>query len=58
VVFNKTTRQFTQAQLRDQFLLMGRFDRSDPAHWKVDEDLQVRPPKELQLATDHVVVTR
>jgi RNA polymerase sigma factor (sigma-70 family) len=55
VVFNNTTRQFG-GEGSDQFLLLGAFDKSDSAHWRVDETLQLLPPKALQKATAGVVV--
>ncbi len=58
VVFNNTTRQFRGVNAADQFLLMGSFDKSDPTSWRVDEALQVLPPKALQRATAKVVVAR
>jgi hypothetical protein len=57
VVFNNVTRQFG-GEASDQFLLLGAFDKSDPAHWRVDETLQLLPPKDLQRATARVVVDR
>ena len=59
VVFNNTTRQFSAKKgyaTEDDFLLLGSFDKSDPAHWRVDEQLQLLPPKTLQKATAGVVV--
>jgi hypothetical protein len=60
VVFNNTTRQHSSAtkgyETEDDFLLLGSFDKSDPAHWRVDESLQLLPPKALQKATAGVVV--
>jgi hypothetical protein len=60
VVFNNTTRQYSSAkkgyETEDDFLLLGSFDKSDPAHWRVDETLQLLPPKALQKATAGVVV--
>jgi RNA polymerase sigma factor (sigma-70 family) len=60
VVFNNTTRQYSSAkkgyETEDDFLLLGSFDKSDPAHWRVDEKLQLLPPKALQKATAGVVV--
>jgi len=55
VVFSHTTRQFGGVG-SDQFLLLGSFDKSDPAHWRVDEQLQLLPPKALRKATAGVVV--
>jgi len=55
IVFNNTTRQFG-GEASDQFLLLGAFDKSDPAHWRVDEALQLLPPKALQRATAGVIV--
>ena len=59
VVFNNTTRQFSAKkgyETEDDFLLLGSFDKSDPARWRVDEKLQLLPPKALQKATAGVVV--
>ncbi len=56
IIFNKTTRQFRGANAADCFLLLGSFDKSDPVHWRVDESLQLPPPKTLQKATAGVVV--
>jgi RNA polymerase sigma factor (sigma-70 family) len=56
IVFNNATRQFRGAKDADRYLLLGSFDKSDPAHWRVDETLQVLPPKVLQNATAGVVV--
>ena len=58
IIFNNTTRQFLGVNAADQFLLMGSFDKSDPTNWRVDETLQVLPPKALQSATAKVVVAR
>jgi hypothetical protein len=58
IVFNNATRQFRGVNSADQFLLMGSFNKSDPANWRVDETLQVLPPKALQNATAGVVVAR
>jgi len=59
IVFNNTTRQFSAKkgyETEDDFLLLGSFDKSDPARWRVDEKLQLLPPKALQKATAGVVV--
>ena len=56
IIFNNTTRQFREAKDSDRYLLLGSFDKSDPAHWRVDETLQVLPSKVLQTATTGVVV--
>jgi RNA polymerase sigma factor (sigma-70 family) len=62
VIFNNATRLFGRSkggkspEGEDDFLLEGAFDKSDPAHWRVDEALQLRPPKALQKATAGVVV--
>ena len=60
VIFNNATRLFGRSKggksPEDDFLLEGAFDKSDPAHWRVDEALQLRPPKALQKATAGVVV--
>jgi RNA polymerase sigma factor (sigma-70 family) len=58
VVFNNTTRQFRRVNAADQFLLLGSFDKSDPNNWRVDESLELLPPKALQRATAKVVVAR
>jgi hypothetical protein len=58
VVFNNTTRQFIGLEPIDSFLLMGAFDKSDPAHWRVDARLQLLPPTDLQRATASVIVAR
>jgi RNA polymerase sigma factor (sigma-70 family) len=58
IIFNNATRQFTGADASDCFLLLGAFDKSDPARWRVDEELQLLPPKDLQRATSRVVVAR
>ena len=58
IVFNNTTRQFRKVNEADCFLLLGSFDKSDPEHWRVDESLQLLPPKDLQRATANVVVSR
>jgi RNA polymerase sigma factor (sigma-70 family) len=59
IVFNNTTRQDGAKrgyETMDDFLLLGSFDKSDPAHWRVDEKLQLLPPKALQKTTAGVVV--
>ena len=56
IIFNNATRQFRGAKDADRFLLLGSFDKSDPAHWRVDETLQLLPPKVLQKATAGGVV--
>jgi hypothetical protein len=56
IIFNNATRQFRGAKEADRFLLLGSFDKSDSAHWRVDESLQLLPPKALQTATAGVVV--
>jgi RNA polymerase sigma factor (sigma-70 family) len=59
VVFNNTTRQRkanSEEEAMSNFLLLGSFDKSDPGHWRVDNSLQLRPPKDLQRATAGVVV--
>ncbi len=57
VVFNNATRRFNGGARdgSDRFLLLGAFDKSDPAHWRVDERLEVLPPKALQRATASIV---
>jgi RNA polymerase sigma factor (sigma-70 family) len=57
VIFNNATRQFRGVKDADRFLLLGSFDKADPAHWQVDETLQLLPPKALQTATAGVVVS-
>jgi hypothetical protein len=56
IIFNNATRQFRGAKDADRFLLLGSFDKSDSTHWRVDETLQLLPPKSLQTATAGVVV--
>jgi hypothetical protein len=58
VVFSDTTRNFSRLDPIDCFLLLGAFDRSEPAHWRVDESLQLLPPNDLQRAMAGVVVVR
>ncbi|MDR3458162.1 MAG: sigma-70 family RNA polymerase sigma factor [Verrucomicrobiae bacterium] len=58
IVFNNTTRRFAKVQDADRFLLLGSFDKSDPTNWRVDEKLELAPPKALQLAAAHVAVAR
>jgi len=58
VVFNDTTRQYRGAQPSDCFLLAGAFDKSDPVHWRVDEDRQLLPPEDLRRAIARVIVDR
>lgn len=58
VVFNETTRQFSQVEAPDRFLLLGAFDKSDPGHWRVDDDLQLPPPQKLLRATAGTVTSR
>jgi RNA polymerase sigma factor (sigma-70 family) len=58
VVFNNATRRFTGVADSDRFLLLGAFDKSDPTHWRVEEGLELLPPKDLQRATDRVVAAR
>ena len=55
VVFNNATRKCTGMDNIDCFLLMGTFDKSDPAHWRVDEIHQLFPPENIQRATEGVV---
>jgi hypothetical protein len=58
VVFNDTTRKFSGLDPIDCFMLQGAFNKSDPAHWRVDESLQLLPPKDLQRATAGVIIAR
>jgi hypothetical protein len=58
VVFNNATRRLTEAQPNQRFLLEGAFDKSDRAHWRIDEELQLLPPKELRQATAGAIVPR
>lgn len=63
VVFNNTTRQLAKRQMQSRessecFLVNGAFDRSDPAVWRVDDELCQRPSGELLEATRDVVVAR
>jgi hypothetical protein len=58
VIFNNATRDFKGLESIDCFLLLGAFDKSDPAHWRVDESLQLLPPSDLLRATAGVVVAR
>ena len=58
VIFNDTARKFDGLEPVDCFLLLGAFNKSDPAHWRVDESLQLLPPKSLQRATAGVIVAR
>ena len=61
VVFNNVTRRFGGAKAlgtADCFLLEGAFDKTDPAHWRVDEKLQMLPSKALQRATASAVASR
>jgi hypothetical protein len=58
VVFNNKTRQFKGADLLECFLLMGAFNKSDVAHWRVDEKLQLLPPQELQRMTASIIQNR
>jgi hypothetical protein len=55
-VFNNATRQFRGVKDAERYLLLGSFDKSDPARWQVDETLQALPPTVLQKATTGVVV--
>jgi RNA polymerase sigma factor (sigma-70 family) len=56
IVFNNTTRQFRGVKDSERFLLLGAFDKSDSANWRVNEKLELLPPKNLQRATAGVVV--
>jgi hypothetical protein len=56
IIFNNTTRAVRGVNDSDRFLLLGSFDKTDPSHWRVDETLQVLPPKVLQAATPGVVM--
>jgi hypothetical protein len=43
VIFNNKTRDMykNKINLRDCFLLMGAFDKSDPENWKISEELLI-----------------
>ena len=58
VVFNNTTRRFQpfRREPGEQYLLLGSFDKSDPAHWRVDQRLQLLPRRALRRATAGTVV--
>jgi RNA polymerase sigma factor (sigma-70 family) len=58
VVFNNTTRGFQSFRREplEQYLMLGSFDKSDPAHWRVDERLQLLPRRALRRATASTVV--
>jgi hypothetical protein len=58
VIFNDTTRKFSGLEPIDCFLFLGAFNKSDSAHWRVDESLQLLPPKDLQRATAGVILAR
>jgi hypothetical protein len=58
IVFNNTTRQFGGVKDSERFLVVGAFDKTDPAHWRVDEKLELLPPKKLQQATTGVVAAK
>jgi RNA polymerase sigma factor (sigma-70 family) len=58
IVFNNTTRQFRGVKDSERFLLLGAFDKSDSANWRVNEKLELLPPKNLQRATAGVVVAQ
>ena len=58
VIFNNTTRHFSEVNDADRFLLLGSFDKSDPANWRVDENLELSPPRALQRATARFIVER
>jgi len=58
IIFNNTTRHFDKVNDADRFLLLGSFDKSDPANWRVDENLELAPPKALQRATARFIVAR
>jgi RNA polymerase sigma factor (sigma-70 family) len=53
IVFNNTTRQFRGVKDEERFLVVGAFDKSDLAHWRVDEKLKLLPPQNLQRAISH-----
>ena len=58
IVFNHATRNFKSVNAADRFLLIGGFDKTDAAHWRVDERLELLPPRTLQQATAGVRVAR
>jgi hypothetical protein len=58
IVFNNLTRRFTQLPDSNRFLLVGAFDKSDPEHWRVDENLEATPPKPLQRLVAQTVMAR
>jgi len=58
IVFNHTTRHFKKAEDNSCFLLAGGFDKTDPAHWRVDDKLEATPPAALRQATASVIVAR
>jgi hypothetical protein len=58
IVFNNTTRQFRDVNDNERFLVVGAFDKSDPVHWRVDEKLELLPPRNLQRAITGVVAAK
>jgi hypothetical protein len=58
ILFNNKMRQFGGVKDAERFLLLGSFDKSDAAHWQVDEALQALPPAALQKATTGIVKAR
>ena len=58
IVFNNTTRQFRGVKDSECFLVVGAFDKTYPAHWRVDEKLELLPPKNLQRAITGVVAAK
>jgi RNA polymerase sigma factor (sigma-70 family) len=58
IVFNNTTRQFRGVNDNERFLVVGAFDKTAPAHWRVDEKLELLPPKNLQRAITGVVAAK
>ena len=58
IVFNNATRQFSKLPDADRYLLLGAFDKSDPTHWRVDESLELAPPKDLRRVVSQVLAAR
>jgi hypothetical protein len=54
VVFNDATRSL--GTTADDFLLLGSFNKADQAHWRVDDALQLLPPRFVRKRTPGVVV--
>jgi hypothetical protein len=58
VIFNNKTRNCLGMDRIDCFLLMGTFDKSDPAHRRVDEIHQLLTPDKMRRATEDIVVEK